>query len=90
MGQSMPFVAVNEPPRREIPCQTGLMSEIQRQEKYLSELPKDFKYPLFNTKRALESQRQNGYRNTAVADSGDYRQWIRKPAQPRSTWFLNR
>ena len=45
----------------------GLMSEIQRQEKYLSELPKDFKYPLFNTKRALESQRQNGYRNTAVA-----------------------
>jgi hypothetical protein len=45
----------------------SLMSEIERQQKYLSELPKDFKYPLFNTKRALDSQRQNGYRNTAVA-----------------------
>lgn len=45
----------------------SLMNEIQRQEKYLSELPKDFNYPLFNTKRALDSQRQNGYRNTAVA-----------------------
>lgn len=44
-----------------------LMNEVQRQKKYLSELPADFNYPLFNTKRALESQRQNGYRNTAVA-----------------------
>ena len=44
-----------------------LMSEVERQKKYLSELPADFIYPLFNTKRALNSQRQNGYRNTAVA-----------------------
>lgn len=44
-----------------------LLNEIERQEKYLAELPTDFKFPLFNTKRALESQRQNGYRNTAVA-----------------------
>src|SRR5689334_10429967 len=44
-----------------------LLSEIERQQKYLAELPKDFSYPLFNTKRALDSQRQNGYRNTAVA-----------------------
>ena len=44
-----------------------LLNEIERQKKYLSELPKDFNFPLFNTKRALESQRQNGYKNTAVA-----------------------
>ena len=44
-----------------------LLNEIERQEKYLAELPPDFGFPLFNTKRALESQRQNGYRNTAVA-----------------------
>ena len=41
--------------------------ELERQEKYLAELPPDFTFPLFNTKRALDSQRQNGYRNTAVA-----------------------
>ena len=44
-----------------------LLNELERQEKYLAELPADFSYPLFNTKRALDSQRQNGYRNTAVA-----------------------
>ncbi len=44
-----------------------LLSEIERQKKYLAELPEDFTFPLFNTRRALESQRQNGYRNTAVA-----------------------
>src|SRR5690242_13151593 len=44
-----------------------LLNELERQEKYLAELPADFTFPLFNTKRALDSQRQNGYRNTAVA-----------------------
>jgi hypothetical protein len=44
-----------------------LLTELERQEKYLAELPANFNFPLFNTKRALESQRQNGYRNTAVA-----------------------
>ena len=44
-----------------------LLTEIERQEKYLAELPPSFNFPLFNTKRALESQRQNGYRNSAVA-----------------------
>lgn len=44
-----------------------LLNEVERQKKYLKDLPKDFKFPLFNTKHALESQRQNGYRNTAVA-----------------------
>jgi hypothetical protein len=45
----------------------NLLNELERQQKYLAELPPDFTFPLFNTKRALESQRQNGYRNTAVA-----------------------
>jgi len=44
-----------------------LLSELERQDKYLSELPDNFSFPLFNTKRALDSQRQNGYRNSAVA-----------------------
>lgn len=44
-----------------------LLTEVERQKKYLSRLPKDFKYPLFNTKRALESQRRSGYRSTASA-----------------------
>src|SRR5438128_1325032 len=44
-----------------------LLNEIERQQKYLDALPEDFRFPLFNTKRAVESQRQNGYRNTAAA-----------------------
>jgi Histidine kinase-, DNA gyrase B-, and HSP90-like ATPase len=44
-----------------------LLSEVERQEKYLAALPENFSFPLFNTKRAVESQRQNGYRNTAAA-----------------------
>ena len=40
----------------------SLMTEVARQKKYLAELPPNFKYPLFNTKPALESQPQNGYR----------------------------
>lgn len=44
-----------------------LLTEIQRQKKYLDRLPKNFDFPLFNTRQALESQRRNGYRNTAAA-----------------------
>src|SRR4051794_10903876 len=44
-----------------------LLSEVDRQKKYLARLPKDFNFPLFNSKQALESQRRNGYRNTAAA-----------------------
>ncbi|MBI3302530.1 MAG: ATP-binding protein [Deltaproteobacteria bacterium] len=44
-----------------------LLNEIERQQKYLDALPENFPFPLFNTKRAVESQRQNGYRNTAAA-----------------------
>lgn len=44
-----------------------LLSEIERQQKYLDRLPANFEFPLFNSKQALESQRRNGYRNTAAA-----------------------
>ena len=44
-----------------------LLTEIERQEKYLAKLPDDFAFPLFNAAQALESQRRSGYRNTAAA-----------------------
>lgn len=44
-----------------------LLTEIERQQKYLGELPEDFQFPLFNSKQALESQRKNGYRDSASA-----------------------
>lgn len=44
-----------------------LLTEIERQNKYLDQLPESFTFPLFNSKKALESQRQSGYRNTAAA-----------------------
>jgi hypothetical protein len=44
-----------------------LLTEVERQQKYLSKLPKDYTFPLFNAKQALESQRRSGYRNTAAA-----------------------
>lgn len=44
-----------------------LLTEIERQQKYLAKLPDDFSYPLFNAAQALESQRRSGYRNTASA-----------------------
>lgn len=42
-------------------------AEVKRQAKYLERLPKNYQFPLFNTMQALQSQRQNGYRNTAAA-----------------------
>ena len=45
----------------------NLKSEVERQEKYLAQLPESFTFPLFNSKKALESQRQSAYRNTAAA-----------------------
>ncbi len=44
-----------------------LLTEIERQRKYLSELPENFEFPLFNVRRAVESQRASGYRHTAAA-----------------------
>ena len=44
-----------------------LLTEVDRQKKYLDRLPTTFEFPLFNGTQALESQRRNGYRNTAAA-----------------------
>ncbi|MHB0670826.1 ATP-binding protein [Roseomonas mucosa] len=44
-----------------------LLTEVERQQKYLAKLPSDFEFPLFNAAQALESQRRSGYRNTAAA-----------------------
>ena len=44
-----------------------LLSEIERQQKYLDRLPENFEFPLFNSRQAIESQRRNGYRHTAAA-----------------------
>jgi len=44
-----------------------LLSEVERQRKYLGRLPDNFEFPIFNSKQALESQRRNGYRDTASA-----------------------
>lgn len=40
---------------------------VERQEKYLAELPDNFSFPLFNVRHAVESQRRSGYRDTAAA-----------------------
>lgn len=45
----------------------ALLTELQRQEKYLKELPGNFEFPLFNTRYAIESQRQSAYKHTAAA-----------------------
>jgi len=44
-----------------------LLTELERQDKYLAKLPENFSFPLFNAAQALESQRRSGYRNTASA-----------------------
>jgi hypothetical protein len=36
-----------------------LLTELERQEKYLAELPASFNYPLFNTKRAEAAVRNS-------------------------------
>ncbi len=43
------------------------LSELERQDRVLAQLPDDFKFPLFNGRQAVESQRRSGYQNTARA-----------------------
>lgn len=45
----------------------ALDAEVARQEKHLAQLPKNFDFPLFNSKHAIESQRRSAYRNTSAA-----------------------
>ncbi len=42
-------------------------TEIERQKTTVASLGKDFQFPLFNGRHAIESQRKSGYKNTARA-----------------------
>ena len=47
--------------------ENATLTEIERQQKYLSLLPNDFQFGLFDYSVALESQRKSGYKTTAAA-----------------------
>jgi hypothetical protein len=62
-----------------------LMTEIERQQHYLRQLPPDYEFPLFSGRQAVESQRRSGYKDTARAareivdnafDAGAENVWI--------------
>jgi hypothetical protein len=44
-----------------------LLTEVERQAGVLAELPKDYEFPLFDGRQAIESQRKSAYKNTARA-----------------------
>src|SRR5260370_42704309 len=44
-----------------------LLTEVERQEAVLVELPEDYEFPLFDGRQAIESQRKSAYKNTARA-----------------------
>ncbi len=44
-----------------------LLTEVERQQKYLDALPDNFQFPLFNAKTALESMRASAYHDSARA-----------------------
>src|SRR5581483_6310575 len=48
----------------------ALLSELERQKKYLAQLPEHYAFPLFNARQAVESQRRSGYKDTAAAARG--------------------
>lgn len=44
-----------------------MLTELQRQDEYVRELPENFEFPLFSGRQAVESQRKSGYKTTAHA-----------------------
>ena len=44
-----------------------LLTEVERQRKYINALPDDFQFPLFNARSALESMRASAYHDSARA-----------------------
>ena len=44
-----------------------LLTELQRQDAALAELPDDFEFPLFDGRQTVESQRKSAYKNTPRA-----------------------
>src|SRR4051794_40357956 len=68
-----------------------LLTEVQRQEAVLADLPENYEFPLFDGRQAVESQRKTPYKNPARApreivdnayESGAKNVWIafRRPA----------
>jgi hypothetical protein len=49
------------------PRLSALLSEVERQDRYLAELPAKYNFPLFDGRLAVESQRKSGYKDTARA-----------------------
>jgi len=49
-----------------------LLTEIERQQAVLDELPPDYQFPLFDGRQAIESQRQSSYE--IVRGPRDHRQ----------------
>src|SRR3954468_580380 len=43
------------------------LTEIERQQAALDELPEGYEFPLFDGRQAIESQRKSAYKNTARA-----------------------
>ena len=62
-------LAANEPSevRRSSMASDRLLTELQRQQKYLERLPDEYAFPLFNAEQAISSQRASAYRDTAAA-----------------------
>jgi hypothetical protein len=44
-----------------------MLTELQRQDEYIRELPENFEFPLFSGRQAVESQRKSGCKTTAHA-----------------------
>ena len=44
-----------------------LLTEVERQEAVLADLPDEYEFPLFDGRQAIESQRKSAYKNTARA-----------------------
>jgi hypothetical protein len=49
------------------PIPDRILTELQRQDEYIRELPENFEFPLFSGRQAVESQRKSGYKTTAHA-----------------------
>lgn len=46
---------------------SGLLTELERQQQYLADLPSGYDFPIFSGRQAVESQRKSGYKSSARA-----------------------
>lgn len=72
-----------------------LLTEVERQEAVLADLPEDYEFPLFDGRQAIESQRKSAYKNTPRAareivdnavEAGAKNVWIvfKRPGEDRA------